>query len=291
MTSLDDNLTIMLDEVSSKMKQKKEYLLEKGYSYHYPFAEWNVMIDSLIMHYAETETRQIPSNELDKILDSSIKVSDDDCEIIRDWYKLSAYRFGHKCFIIDKKITDAQEKNDFNEAKRLKAKMESLKLESNTTSTEERIKKQLAHQYNESSKERIEELYNIIYKDDDEKVDIGCFRVYVSDMNCKQELENAAYEKSKGFFEDIEYVYRIIKDLKSEIKETSEPGLLYASLDVFAGCSANLELYNKNIELTAQIKRNDLDDIFGLDIFAGPFSFDIPELLDKLKLTIPSCTI
>lgn len=293
MTFSDDNLIIQSDEVSSKMKQKNAYLLNKGYSYHYPFAEWSVMTESLIMHYAETEIRQIQGDELDKILDSSVEVSDKDCKIIRNWYKLSAYRFNHKCLNIDKKIADAEEKNDFEEAKRLKAEVDSLLLEFSTTSTEERVKRQLAYQYKESSRERIDELYNIKFKDEDEKVDIGCFRIYISDMNCRQELENVAYEQSKGFFEDIKYVYRIIKDLKSEIRESSDPGLFYAGLNIFGGCTANLKLYDNNtdIELAAQIKRNDLEGIFELDIFAGPFDFDISGLLDQLRLTIPFCTI
>lgn len=288
---LSDNDMIRTNKVFSNQTKRNELLAEKRYSMHYPFGEWNVFTSSLEIYYSKDEQKIIGDHDLIKILDGSLKVSEEDCDIITKWFSLSAYRCTHKANKIGKKIDKAEEKRQFGEVERLKTIFESLMSELTDTPVEERQKRQLAHKYNESSKERIDELYNILNSTPKESIRMGSVIIKTSEKDIKNKIEKSAYKTSNGFFEDIKNAYETIKNIQGSVKKVQGTDLYYANLYINAESKTGITVNSKNIDLTANIIRDDIENLFLLSIYAEPVNYEIPELLEKLEAEIPFCEI
>ncbi|NOQ37686.1 hypothetical protein GQ472_02240 [archaeon] len=290
MISSSDIDAINIDKMLSNNKKRNALLDENGYSLHYPFGKWNVFTSSLEINYTENDQKIIEDNNLIKILDGSLKVSEKDCKIIREWYSLSAYRCTHEAHKIDKKIDEADKKGQFGEVEMLKNISKNL-ISELIDYPKERKKKQLAHKYNESSKERINELYNILNNTPVEKTRMGSVIIETTESEVKAEIEKSAYIKSNGFFEDISNAYDVIKNIRGYIKDIPGENLYYTDLRITAESKTDLTINSKNISLTADIIRDDFKDYFFVSIFAKPINYEIPELLKRLETEIPSCGI
>jgi len=291
MISSTDIDAINIDKMLSNRKKRNELLAEKGYSVHYPFGEWNISTFSLEIYYSKDEQKIIGDHDLIKILDGSLKVSEEDCDIITKWYSLSAYRCTHKTDKIWKKMHEADKKGQFGEVERLKSISKSLISELTDTPIEERQKRQLAHKYNESSKERIDKLHNILYSIPTERIRIGSVIIETDERETKEELEKSAYETSNGFFEDIKNAYETIKNIQGSVKKVQGTDLYYTNLYINAESKTGITVNSKNIDLTANIIRDDIENLFLLSICAEPVNYEISELLERLEAEIPFCEI
>ncbi|MCK5594429.1 MAG: hypothetical protein KAI18_04245 [Candidatus Aenigmarchaeota archaeon] len=282
----DQFIDHMMIDLNAKIDAINTKLDNENYKKRGFWAQYDHHNSDLLIYEGKTIKEKIPYETLKNILDKETEYSGEYCNTIKEWYNiLSFFVYQHKGDRLQNQKTIAENKNDSEQISRLDSEFEKLinEFEENYTDLK---KKELAFYYKEEG-QRLERLYEILYIEQENTIiKMGDMKIKAFEVENITELEEGAYEESKGFFEDMNSAIQLIAKAEGVIRKTSE-NESYNNEHIKASGKKIIEINDRSIELEAKIVKNGSRDELYWNIFAKPIELSLKEFLEKTWNRIP----
>lgn len=262
-------------------------LAREGYKLRAPRAEWSIFQSAVIITYEDNSTKEIDDDELQKILEGKKKVSDQDRNLINDWYAISSYRIGYEIDKLEKKLKKATKAENSSQIQECEKQICALVEEKRWSTVKDVSKRQLAYYYKEEG-ERLDRLYQIIHgRNEHVNLRFGVIDVSVDAKSYERVKESGSYEKSKGFFEDLENAYLFISNFRGEVNFSPTAGVAYTDEFAFAEGRVNLKFGKRKLNLEAKISKEGIKNSLSCGINIDNLELNGTELVKAINCLLP----
>ncbi len=278
------DLTKVLIDVAEEINAT---LAKGGYKLRAPRAEWSIFQSAVIITYEDNTTKEIDDDELQKILEGKKKVSELDRTLINEWYAISSYRIGYEIEKLEKKLKKATKTKNSSQIKECKKQIDALVEEKKWSTVKDVNKRQLAYYYKEEG-ERLDRLYQIVHgRNESVNLRFGVIDVSVDAKSYERVKESGSYEKSKGFFEDLENAYLFISNFRGEVNFSPTAGVAYTDEFAFAEGRLNLKFGKRKLGLEAKISKEGIKDSLSCSIIVNNLELNKTDLVNAVNYSLP----
>ena len=277
--------SIVLDKCDSIQSA----LDREGFKRRIPRADWSNFQQSLII-ITKDQTNEINDAQLQKILDDEETVPEEDMAVIKEWYAISSYRYGHEMKKCETGFRDAVHKGDTKQRDEYKKRMNELLKERRSIPHDEFIKRQLAYTFQETG-ERLDKLYDIMYGEiETVKANFGLIELSITKNCYDKKIEEKEYQESKGFFEDIKNAFEIARSLHAPLEYSSKAGAVFSYEWVGGKGIGLIDINGTPVGLTANLEKDGMKNKLYCSI-KTLIDSNKKKLTEKVNLFLPEFTI